>query len=317
MQITSEITPIDSTTRAIDFWFDNIFTDMSVRSIISDNREKLTDFCENMNSIINTLNKHMKDVKEQIIENERFACKVLCTTSVIDNGVNIKDETLKHIIIDYFDIDTIVQCLGRKRLLHKDDKINIYIRNRSSKSLKMSLTNFNTQIAQVKYLTDYGVEEFVKKYGRKDLSHCINIITDSSGHTNLKRNDIMYIKQLKNIETAELMIANNYDFIICEKLNIDYSTIKRLEDEYDALTLTDIISQYIGIKMFEEERNEFKKLLMDKLFNTPDVSHGSLGMKSINSLFKDNELDFIIKSKVEKSRKSENRDKTYWIISKL
>jgi len=257
------------------------------------------------------------EIKDQIIENEKFDCQVLCTTSVIDNGVNIKDESVKHMIVDYFYTDTIIQCIGRKRILHENDKINIYIRNRSNRSLKMSLTNFNTQIAQVKYLKDFGVEEFVKKYGRKNLSHCINIITDSGGHTNLQRNDIMYIKQLKNIESAELMIANSYDFIVCQKLNIDYSTIKHLEDEYDALTLTDIVSQYLGLKMFEEERDEFKRLLMDKLFNTPDASHGSLGMKTINSLFEDNNLDFVIISKVEKSRKSENRDKTYWIINKL
>lgn len=257
-----------------------------------------------------------KEIKEQIIENAKFECQVLCTTSVIDNGVNIKDESLKHIIVDYFDIDTIIQCLGRKRVLHKDDTINIYIRNRSSKSLKMSLTNFKTRITQVKYLKDFGVDEFVKKYGRKDLSNCINIIMDNK-KPDLKINEIMYIKQLKNIEDAELMIANNYDFIICQKLNIDYSTIKRLEDEYDALTLADIITQYIGIKMFEEEREEFKKLLMDKLFNTPEASHGSLGMKSINSLFKDNNLSFVIKSKSETSRKSDNYKKTYWIISKL
>lgn len=257
-----------------------------------------------------------KDIKTQIIENEMFECQVLCTTSVIDNGVNIKDESVKHMIVDYFDTDTIIQCIGRKRVLHKDDKINIYIRNRSSKSLKMSLTNFNLQIAQVKYLKDFGVEEFVNKYGRKNLSHCINIITEN-GHTNLKRNDIMYIKQLKNIESAELMIANSYDLIVCQKLNIDHSTIKYLEDEYDALTLVDIIGQYIGLKMFEEERNDFKKLLMDKLFNTPDASHGSLGLKSINSLFKDNNLSFVIKSKTENSRKSNNYKKTYWIISKL
>ena len=258
-----------------------------------------------------------QEIKKQIIENEKFECQVLCTTSVIDNGVNIKDECVKHIIIDYFDIDTIIQCLGRKRVLHENDTINIYIRNRSTKSLKTSLSNFKTQIAQVKYFVDFGEKEFIKKYGRKDLSNCLNIIINNSDDTHLERNDIMYIKQLINIENAELMIANNYDFIICQKLNINYSTVKRLEDEYDALTLADIIAQYIGIKMFEEEREEFKNLLMDKLFNTPDASHGSLGMKTINSLFEDNNLDFNIISKTENSRKSNNFRKVYWIISKL
>lgn len=255
------------------------------------------------------------DITDQIVESEKFECQVLCTTSVLDNGVSIKDEAVKHVIIDYFDIDTIIQCIGRKRVLYEGDKINIYIRNRSSKSLKMSLTNFNLQIAQVKYLKDYGVEEFVKQYGRKDLSHCINLITDNEGKTNLKRNDIMYIKQLKNIESAELMIASSFDLIVCQKLNIDHDKIKYLENEYDVLTLSDIISQYIGLKMFDEERDDFKRLLMDKLFHTPDASHGSLGMKSINSLFNDNGLDFKVKSKTDNSRKSNNFRKVYWIIT--
>ena len=102
-----------------------------------------------------------QEIKKQIIEEEKFECQVLCTTSVIDNGVNIKDESVKHIIVDYFDIDTIIQCLGRKRVLHEEDTINIYIRNRSIKSLRMSLSNFKTQIAQVKYLIDYGEKEFI------------------------------------------------------------------------------------------------------------------------------------------------------------
>jgi len=40
-------------------------------------------------------------------------------------------------------------------------------------------------------------------------------------------------------------------------------------------------------------------------------------MKTINSLFEDNNLDFNIISKTENSRKSNNFRKVYWIISKL
>jgi hypothetical protein len=34
LQETVNLTDIDSTTRAVDFWFNNIFTDMNVRAVI-------------------------------------------------------------------------------------------------------------------------------------------------------------------------------------------------------------------------------------------------------------------------------------------
>ena len=64
----------------------------------------------------NSLHKHLnKEVMQQINENEKFDCRLLCTTIVLDNGINIKDNAVRHIIVDYLDLDIIQQCIGRKR----------------------------------------------------------------------------------------------------------------------------------------------------------------------------------------------------------
>jgi len=64
-----------------------------------------------------------EDERKNIIENEKFNCQILCCTSVLDNGINIKDKLVKHIIIDIFDLDILQQCIGRKRILDEHDKI--------------------------------------------------------------------------------------------------------------------------------------------------------------------------------------------------
>ncbi len=53
--------------------------------------------------------------RERIIQQERFNSDVLATTAVLDNGVNIKDDNVKRVIIDYVDAGEVVQMLGRVR----------------------------------------------------------------------------------------------------------------------------------------------------------------------------------------------------------
>ena len=64
----------------------------------------------------------------ELVSNEKFSCKVLVSTSVIDNGVNIKDDRLCHIVIDNPDYTTFIQMLGRKRYGNIRERTNLYIR---------------------------------------------------------------------------------------------------------------------------------------------------------------------------------------------
>lgn len=50
-----EITNIDSATRAFDFWFDNIFTDLNIRDKIRNDIEKLMKLCSQVDGIIEGL----------------------------------------------------------------------------------------------------------------------------------------------------------------------------------------------------------------------------------------------------------------------
>lgn len=71
-------------------------------------------------------NKQTCPAFRQITQSERFDCRFLFTTKVLDNGVNLKDKSIKHIIIEMPDIIEFIQCLGRKRICDAQDTIKLY-----------------------------------------------------------------------------------------------------------------------------------------------------------------------------------------------
>ena len=67
--------------------------------------------------------------RERIIQQGRFNSDVLVATAVLDNGVNIKDDNVKRVIIDYVDAGEVVQMLGRVRTKNraKGNKLNVTV----------------------------------------------------------------------------------------------------------------------------------------------------------------------------------------------
>lgn len=61
---------IDSTTRAIDFWFDNIFTDLSVRSRIRDDSEQLRALCSQVYEVVQKLKSNKSELNRRLEEIE-------------------------------------------------------------------------------------------------------------------------------------------------------------------------------------------------------------------------------------------------------
>lgn len=80
-----------------------------------------------------------KELFDSLIEKEKFDTDILIATSVIDNGVNIKDDNLKNIIIQNCDKDEIIQMIGRKRCLNTDDKVHIFLVSSSEQSLSRKI----------------------------------------------------------------------------------------------------------------------------------------------------------------------------------
>lgn len=278
---------------------------------------------ENTAFICSESSKHSKysnkDVKIQIINDERFDCQILCTTSVLDNGVNIKDESVKHIIIDYFDLDTVQQCFGRKRIMDDEDRVNIYIKNRKSNSLNATKQQLIWKMKPAQYLKNYGQHAYINKYGKENVDTIVYDALDKE-RNNVKRiNAMKWFKCNYDIEFIDHMLEKE-DIYIEEVLNRfrwQSKEWKTLDKEFDKSTLETMLDKYVGVKMFEDEQSKFKDYLLNELFNSPKKNHGSLGLKTINALLDDNRLNYVVKSERENSRKSDNYKKTYWIVGKV
>lgn len=70
---------------------------------------------------------NLYDLKACLL-NEVLQKKYIFTTKALDNGVDIKDEALKHIFVETWEIDEAMQMFGRKRPLAEDDTCTFYIR---------------------------------------------------------------------------------------------------------------------------------------------------------------------------------------------
>lgn len=61
---------IDSTTRVIDFWFDNIFTDLNVRDRIRGDKEQLGKLFDRIHGIIRKLESNKKEINKKLADIE-------------------------------------------------------------------------------------------------------------------------------------------------------------------------------------------------------------------------------------------------------
>lgn len=105
-----------------------------------------------------------------LINEETFYQKVMITTSLLDNGVNIRSLELKNIVC--FDDDPVemVQMIGRKRsLATQNDYFDLYLINESNQSLAVSLGNCYNKKKKFK-----AVKQDIEVYKEKNPVHYIN-----------------------------------------------------------------------------------------------------------------------------------------------
>jgi len=255
-----------------------------------------------------------KPVAQDIGENSYFKPRMLFTTKVIDNGVNIIDVNLKHVIIDLFDPIDVIQCLGRKRVIGADDKINLYIKNYHGGEIYPRIQRIDDKLKQVQELEDLGKEEFQKKYARSAF--------DSVIRNNFEINEakMIYYKYIRSI--ALKMISNKdtdgYKRFIAKKLEIDFDDIKIAEKYYEKECLSNILEQYIGKRIYRGEILEaFKDKFFNKLFDPKrKLDYRSRGYNTINDILQDDGLPYYITTHLDRSEYSQYKGKKYWIVNK-
>jgi len=251
--------------------------------------------------------KSSRSTMKEIVTNNDFSARVLFSTKVLDNGVNIISPPLKHIIIDMADPIDLIQCLGRKRIVG-DEKITLYIKNRGGRDIFPRLQSVRNKLALADERQSKTKEEFQKKYARKQLDTII--MTD--GEINFAK--WYYAKYLDDVYSKMIRSKDGYQKYVCNLLSA--SNVLSAEKYFEKKSLIELMSGYIGKKMYKEEQEEFKVLFFETIFKSKrriDVHHR--GVISVNSILEEDDIKIRLSSTQNMS--GENRGKTYWILFEI
>ncbi|MDE6034863.1 MAG: DEAD/DEAH box helicase [Ruminococcus sp.] len=81
-------------------------------------------------------NKEASEFYEELMTQEKVSVKVLIATTVIYNGVNIKDSELRNVVLPVSTMPVIKQLIGRKRMTNSETELNVYFPLSSQSDIK-------------------------------------------------------------------------------------------------------------------------------------------------------------------------------------
>lgn len=257
------------------------------------------------------LTNQIDETTREIVENESFSSKYLFTTRVMDNGVSIKDSSVKTMIIaDSLDLVVLVQMIGRIRILDpKQDKINIYIKNHYENVIKSKIRDLVEIIEKVDEHLKIGMDEFISENKKTVLPN----VFDTDGQLNYAR----YTNTKFQLSKYQLMLSQEYKYrqIVCNILEQKIEDTKFAEREFFQMSAEDILYKYQERKLFRDEQKSFREEFLGVVINKREAK--KLGYNTIRGILKDtkNNLRFKIDRGIE--TRGENNKKHFWYIYKL
>lgn len=195
-------------------------------------------------AFVNADNKYNKTMSN-IINNSRYNETILITTKVLDNGVNIKDSAVKHIVIPFSYRVEFLQMLGRKRI-ENNEVINLYVQYPNSSDI----------ISKSKYL--------------KRLSEKYNKVNELSKHF-----DFLYESRLKNqLSQQELasrfQIANERMTTIIQEVWNDDKSVQNLF----------YIDKYRNLRC--NPFSTFQLIILEKFYMNLDKDFNTIGYTAVD-----------------------------------
>lgn len=196
----------------------------------------------------------------RMIEAERFDCNLLFATSAIDAGVSIKDPALKTIVVDMLDTNTLIQCVGRKRVIDNTDYFDLYIRNYNNNRIGGKVRSLKCDIGMVEQLENEGDETYNAKHGRTNDSS--GIIYDKPVQVNGRTyfikavNKLRYSYTRQTIEVYQEILRKGVGFAKYVSGLLEMKKYSLMEAEQKKLSLSTELEKFVGKPMFTRYEKE-------------------------------------------------------------
>ncbi len=264
----------------------------------------------------------LKEGDRCIIDSENgcktFDRRILFTTTVIDNGVDIKDLNLRYVFSEVFDFNTLIQSLGRKRCLGSNDRCTYYIANHVNAEISRKYREANEQLEMIElYENDYPN---FKRLVDKDRSFFKNYPVFYIGADTKKPGELTPINinsmqryKIQSIkdDCKEMLAKGGYSqklqALIKEVMQKDLEEIdchKQMQKYFsEFLQKNTNVEMYRDSAQYKKLKHGFEKMKCKK----------TSSLRSINEYLFEQKMPYKIESHVCRER-GEHRDKTYWLI---
>lgn len=261
---------------------------------------------------------------ENILKQQKLPKNILFTTSILEMGVTIKDQELRHIFTDGYNIENIIQMIGRKRQVDSNDNLVIHVKNYNKNQLAGYKRYLTEQKEQLTLLQQKGDTTFLRELGESAFHKLFKrggVYSEPSGdNIRVKPNPLYFANLNKQLEFIDSILSNTdctFGKAIEEKLDIPF---EQNEVKSEKELLREYLQSNAGARLYTKQQKEELAERIDYQVNYRlQKSIGKLNeyIQSIN-------LPFTIVTKKDGQRsivnssgtkiKNNNFGKRYWTI---
>lgn len=257
---------------------------------------------------------------DNIIMDEKFNCKVLITTTILNNGVNINDEKVKHIVCKSYNLTTFIQEVGRVRVdINNPYEINLYLPTINKKQWLGIRKTYDDIIKECTLLVT-DPTEFKRQFNDDyDSLSKGTFRLDENNEWQINETRLMYAKEQQEFINS---ILDNYDkhkektYIIkqLQSLGLDKDiSNKKLLENIQNDGHKDYIKEYVLSKVNTYLDKKEQNKLIDIMDLRDSKNRKKKGLTTLKGYLLDN-FDLTIESKPVRIKSKNNKLERVWII---
>jgi hypothetical protein len=248
-----------------------------------------------------------------------FNNRILISTKCLDNGVDFKDRNIKHIICDIYDLESAMQCLGRKRILDDNDTCTFYIRNYQHYECKTFYDQVVNELAPVQLFDQY-YNNWVLQYGNdrsfKNSTIFYDFEVTNEWHINQLRYDKLKNDEIiiKNMMDKKKILTASYRVLVSNYLGNSVNDRNEIVDTVIQERIKTALDIFLETNVDKQLSKEEQSELID-IYDIHDAyGRKKKSIKVINSHLEEDKLPFQIESTVSKNMS--NKSERGWTIRK-